>query len=520
MKVYRGLVSAAALAITLAAPALAYTWIGGELSGVGLWRSAAAPSTVELLDAARALSASSSGESKVGRASGSNVIIDGVALPGISSTTRMVVASRTDSGGNTFTRFDAPGNHSNRPNAVARSSNGSTVVVGHLAYPVTFGGSWPGDIVRALTTGNGEDSFLVQYKPGGALRFAKALGGSSLQVLGTGPTDVAAAPNGYITVVGTGDADFHYGGSKRFDAAGSQHLYVASARSGGNFRWAVRVHRDLQYPYHLHDDDGFVDDAQVVAFDNGQVLVGVSIATIHPGERLWVQTPGGTSSIWVPESTAVDLHDSAYLFTKFTVGGELLWHRWMFSGNDLSIKAIAPLLDRSFYFAGYSFSNVRLYGVGSPANLTNRHFLIRCTADADTCYEFRLSSDVPADLDDRARLATQFDGSHDVIVSWEFDGNRTLLNGSSQSTSLLNEGGTDIFTMKVAGGVSPQWVRHFGGPGDERLTATTFWDDDVQAAVHGTSYGSSVTFDLGSPQEQTESVNGSLGFSARLGPDF
>ncbi|MHC4507291.1 MAG: hypothetical protein ACYTFI_28820, partial [Planctomycetota bacterium] len=148
-------------------------------------------------------------------------------------------------------------------------------VVGDFAGSATFGQGEAN--ATSLTSSGTSDIFVACYGPGGALAWAKKVGGTGDDYGG----DVAALPWDSVVVTGSfeSDATFGYGGGNEttLASAGSIDVFVAEYAHDGRLAWAKRAGGD--------DSDAGISVA--VRSDGSAVVAGLyrTTAVFGPDEE-------------------------------------------------------------------------------------------------------------------------------------------------------------------------------------------------------------------------------------------
>lgn len=123
-------------------------------------------------------------------------------------------------------------------NAIAVDSSGNIYVTGAFQGTADFD---PGPGVANLASAGGFDVFVAKYTSGGALVWARSMGGVAYE----SGKRIAVGADGSVCITGVLDsanADFDPGaGTYTLSSAGSHDIFVSKLDSSGNFVWARRM---------------------------------------------------------------------------------------------------------------------------------------------------------------------------------------------------------------------------------------------------------------------------------------
>jgi len=214
------------------------------------------------------------------------------------------IASYDSSGNHRWsTRFGGPGGE--YPLGVTVDPNGNTTITGYFYETVDFGGG-------PLTSAGSGDVFVASYDPGGAYRWAKRFGGSSVAHSG----GVAADSAGNVTIIGDFAFNANFGGAT-LKSAGSMDLVLASYTSEGAHRWSYRYGNSSQeYGTDIVVDSD--DNISIIGRFDGTVDFGgtpvvctaatdVFVASYDSsGAHRWSRGFGGSSSLDYGNGITVD----------------------------------------------------------------------------------------------------------------------------------------------------------------------------------------------------------------------
>ena len=115
--------------------------------------------------------------------------------------------------------------------AIAAEPAGSSVVMGHFAGSVDFGGG-------AISASDGSDMFVAKLDAQGGELFSKRVVMTFVDPELT-PDDVAIGPSGEIVLAGGFEITADFGGGL-LTSAGSADIYVAKLDAQGNHVWSMR----------------------------------------------------------------------------------------------------------------------------------------------------------------------------------------------------------------------------------------------------------------------------------------
>lgn len=370
--------------------------------------------------------------------------------------------------------------------------NDDIIVTGYFQETATFIDN-SGKAVQ-LTSNGDLDVFLVKYDVIGNILWANSFGsttndrGRSLLTFSDGSFIIGGNFTGTVTW-GNGEPN-----ETTYTSYGNWDVYLIKYNSDGTVRWAKRAGG----PYAVHwptstklPDDSIVISGRfkdTVTFGEGEqketVLESyggydIFLAKFNPdGSLVWAQHAGGPGNDYGREIAA--LSDDSVAFTGYFSGtavfgkeqpGEALIEsagnldvfvaRYVSDGSFLWVKraggieedmgrGISVLSDDSIIVAG-GFRHVSVFGEGDPGELT-----IASYGDEDVFFA-RYDPD-GAFINLRRAGAGSSDGGLDIyklsddsiVMTGIFSGESVFGLYEGNETTLVSDGGTDIFVMRIA----------------------------------------------------------------------
>ncbi len=325
--------------------------------------------------------------------------------------------------------------------AVATDAAGNVYVTGYFSASADFDPS-PG--VYTLTSAGGSDAYVAKYTPGGALVWAKGLGGVA-QEIGAG---VAVDANGSVYITGSfsGTADFDPSpGVYNLTSAGTDDAFVSKLDAAGNFLWARQLGgTGVDYASALAADDagnvyttGLFDGT--ADFDPGAGVYNLTTAGAGPletyvskldaaGNFVWARRFGGDSGV-SGNGVAVDSQGNVYTTGHFqgTADFDPGAGNFTLRGNGF-VNAFVSKLDGAGNF-------VWARGMGGTANVIGYAVAVDAAGNVHTTGYFQETADFNPD--------------------------------PAVTLNLTSFGGLDVYVSKLDGDGNFVWVRQMGGPADD-----------------------------------------------------
>ena len=319
--------------------------------------------------------------------------------------------------------------------AVAIGDDGAAIVVGRFQGTVDLD---PGPGTVNLTSAGSDDAFVARYSAGGALIWARRVGGASADVAYAVAVDAA----GELLVSGSfqGTADFDPGaGIANMTSAGSDDLFVLRLDAAGNFLWARGFGA-------ANSDAG----SSVTVDSTGSVVVTGSFegtVDFDPSEAVANLTSAGLADVFV---------------LKLDVGGYYLWARRV-GGTDIDRGMSAAYADAvgNVVVAGYFGGTVDFDPGAGTQNLTSAGgsdgFVVKFISEGNYVWARRVGG---TGFDRASDLAV--DGGGNVVVAGYFGGTVDFDPGAG-TQNLTSAGSDDAFVLKLDAAGNYVWARQVGG---------------------------------------------------------
>jgi gliding motility-associated-like protein len=227
---------------------------------------------------------------------------------------------------------------------VTVDASGNIYLAGHFSGIIDFD---PGVGTSPLSSSGGTEIYIVKLNSAGNFLWAKAMGGSSTDVLSK--THVDTAGNIYTTGFFYGASDFDPGtGTALLTAVGASDVFVSKLDANGNFIWAKSFGAEG-----LDNGVGISTDA------SGNVIVSgyfENTVDFDPGTATLNFTSQGDKDIFL---------------LKLNASGNLVWAKTMGAANeDIGNDVLIDALD-NIYFSGSFYDIVDIDGGSSTFNLTS-----------------------------------------------------------------------------------------------------------------------------------------------------
>jgi hypothetical protein len=428
-------------------------------------------------------------------------------LTSVSSYSSDIFVSKLDADGNFLWAKSLGGSSIDRANSISVDGSGNVYTTGIFQGTADFD---PGAGTMTLTSAGSNDIFVSKLDAGGNFRWAKSLGGSSVDQGNS--ISVDGSGNIYTTGTFDGTVDFDPGaGTMTLTSAGSNDIFVSKLDTGGNFLWAKRFGgsgSDTAYGISVDgsgnvyttgnftgtaDFDPGAGTTNLTSADGPDIFVSKLDAG---GNFLWVKRLGGSSSRDIATSISVDGSGNVYttgifdgtadfdpgagtttltragsddiFISKLDTGGNLLWAKSLGgSGSDVATD-ISVDGSGNVYTTG-NFTGIADFdpGVGTftlaTGGITNI-FLSKL----DTTGNFVRAQQVTSgSLGTHSRSVV--DGVGNVYTTGNFTGTVDFDPGAG-TTNLTSAGSTDIFVSKLDAGGNFVWAKRLGGNSDDGAT--------------------------------------------------
>ena len=394
------------------------------------------------------------------------------------------------------------GTSSDVPYDVAVDGNGNIYVTGYFYSSMSLGGT-------TITSSGSADIFLISFTPSGALRWAKAFGGTSYDY-GYG---VAVDGNGNVYITGTYRYSASFGGSTLTSSNNSNDIFVASYDSTGKHRWSKGFgNTSSDYGFSVAADSS--GNAYVTGYFYNSVNFGGStlyssgsydlfvVSFDSTGKHRWSKAFGGTSSDY-GYGIAVDGSGNAYItgyfYNSVNFGGKTLsskgsgdiflasfnsagTHRWSkgFGGtsSDLGYD-VAVDNSANVYITGYFYTSADFGGGTLTSNGYGDAFLASYT----TAGTHRWSKNYGSSSYDYS-YGVAVDNSGNSYITGYFQGSANFGGGT-----VTSKGSYDVFIGSYTSGGAHRWSRSHGGTSSDygRKIAV---DDQGNAIAAGYFYSS------------------------------
>ncbi|MEO0472855.1 MAG: SBBP repeat-containing protein, partial [Bacteroidota bacterium] len=208
---------------------------------------------------------------------------------------------------------------------IAADANGNVYICGVFSGTIDMD---PGAGISNLTSAGGQDIFIAQYSPVGALNWAVRVGGTVNDL----PIDLAvdASSNVIVTGVFRGTVDFNPGaGVANTTSSGQEDMFLLKLNSLGAYQWHVAVGGTANDGGHAVATDA--NDAIYVTGGFEGILIdfnpnGVASTEISFGQEnifiakynalgilQWVENIGNTSTDDLGQGIATDNNGDVYV---------------------------------------------------------------------------------------------------------------------------------------------------------------------------------------------------------------
>jgi RTX calcium-binding nonapeptide repeat (4 copies)/Beta-propeller repeat len=400
-----------------------------------------------------------------------------------------IFVSKLDSAGNFVWAKRMGGASSDKANGIAVDGSGNVYTTGVFQGTADFD---PGVGTGSLTSVGSTDVFVSKLDSSGNFVWAKAFGGSSVDV-GNG-ISVDAGGNVYTTGSFLGTSDFDPGNDTTFlTSAGSGDVFVTKLDSLGNFVWAKRLGG-------TSDDivEGMSVDAAGNVYTTGHFM---GTADYDPGSGTFNLASAGFRDVFV---------------SKLDSAGNFIWAKRLGGGSSDEVEAIAVDGLGNVYTTGYFTGTADFNPGDGTANLiavfSSDVFVSKLDGDGNYVWAKRLSGS-----GNEKGKAIAVDSSGNVYTTGTFTGISDFDPGAG-TASLTTAGLSDVFVSRLDSAGDFIWAKRLGGTNDD-FVASIAVDGSGNVYTTGSFYGTA-DFDPGIGTANLTSAGGGDIFVSKLSPDM
>jgi len=342
---------------------------------------------------------------------------------------------------NVATAASAGGTEIESGMGIAAFPDGSSVVVGYFAGSPTFG---LGELTETTPTAvGGDDLFIARYWSTGALRWARAVGGSTSDVA----RSVTALSDGSCVVTGWFEGTVTFGPLEAnqtiLTSTGVSDLFIARYNANGTLAWAKQAGGTAAGCY------GLAIDAYA---DNSFAVTGSFFNPVTFG-------PGEAGQTTLTYDTGFDA-----FVARFNANGTLAWAKRAHGAGNEEGLGIATFGDGTCVVTGY-FDDTVTWGPGEAGQTSLLPFGFQevFVARYGTTGTFLWVNQqggfqgAAAGLD----VATYSDGSC-VVCGW-FNAAMDFGFGEPNETNVNSSGQSDSFVAQFDSAGFLNWARTQGG---------------------------------------------------------
>ena len=328
-------------------------------------------------------------------------------------------------------------------NKIAVDASGNVYTIGNFDGTDDFN---PGTGTFTMTASGGmEDVFISKLDATGNFLWAKRVGSTDIDT----PLDLKVDASGNVYVVGTfqGVVDFNPGtGVSNLTSQGDSDGFVLKLDASGNFVWAKQIGGQF------YDIVKAIDvDASSNVYITGRFTDAVDL---DPG-----------TGVFNALSTS-NLSDA--FITKLNSSGNFVWAKVLQGSSEENPNAIKVDASGNVYTVGWFSLNIDL----DPGAAVDNH-----TISATSMYDAFISKlDASGNFvwgkaisGNDAINASDFDvdNSGNVYITGDFSGTADFNpgTGTSNLTSVGNNGSSDIYILKLNSSGNYQWVKRMWGAG-------------------------------------------------------
>ncbi len=310
----------------------------------------------------------------------------------------------------------AGGNNTNVEQRIATDANGNVLVTGVFNSPtITFG-------TVTLTTGS---FFIVKYDASGNVLWAKSAGEQSQCY----SRSIATDANGNVLVIGHFTSPtITFGTTTLINTNAFSDIFIVKYDANGNVLWAKSASGKTQ-----DTGIGITTDA------NGNILVtgGFTSSTI-------------TFGITTLSNADTSLGGADIFIVKYDTNGNVLWAKSAGGNYSEFGTSVATDANGNVLVTGFFSSDTITFGIDTLTNAgANDIFVVKYNASGNMLW---------------AKSAGGIEAENSGTIATDINAN-VLLTGSffSQTITLTNVGGFDIFIVKYDASGNVLWAKSAGG---------------------------------------------------------
>jgi hypothetical protein len=394
-------------------------------------------------------------------------------------------------------------------------ASGNSYVTGYFAGTVDFD---PGPATQHLTSAGYYDIFLAKYDASGNYLWAKKMGGTTGNDMGSGLA-VDASGNCYIVGHFYNTVDFDPGaGTQNLSAAGNSDIFLAKYDASGNYVWAKSMGStgaDTGYAVAIDaSGNSYITGTFIgtVDFDPGVGTQDLSAAGGRDiylakydgaGSYVWAKSMGGSTND-VAYGVAIDAAGNSYItgsfmgtadfdpgagtqnlsaaggadifLAKYNASGNYVWAKSMNGASSEVCYSVAVDASGNSYITGHYAGTVDFDPGTGTSNLTavgnNDGFLAKYDATGNYVWARSIGS---VNLDQGYEVAV--DASGNSYVTGSFSGTVDFDHGPG--TRYVSSNSLNIFLAKYDASGNNLWANSMGGE---------FIDEGYALAVDGSGY--------------------------------
>lgn len=357
---------------------------------------------------------------------------------------------KTSSNGNVLWARTAPGDNYDWGTSIKTDLNGNVYVSGlYMSSTLTFGNT----ILNNAGTGTTFDSFLVKYDSNGNVIWARTMAGTNNDY--THEMSIDPAGNVYISGYSQSSAlDF---GNNTITKTGNQSaIYIVKYDPTGTDLWA-------QFSSGNSDD------------------YGTGITNDNLG-NIYLTGKFSSSSITFGSTTLIGNNVEAMLLVKFDSNGNEIWG---ISKNDAIGYSVCTDINNNVYITGAFESTLILDTIQLVSNGYSDSFF----AKYDSTGQVQWARSFGSTLEDQA-TEIKLDNNGDIYLAGSFTSNNIIFNTST----LTNNGMTDMFIIKSDSNGDEIWAKSYGGSDDDNLFGLTC-DQNRNAYITADFKSTTITLD-------------------------
>jgi hypothetical protein len=392
--------------------------------------------------------------------------------------------------------------HYEQGTGIAVDASGNSYVTGYFAGTVDFD---PGPGTQPLTSAGNYDIFLAKYDALGNYVWAKKMGSSLGNDIGSGLV-LDASGNCYIAGHFYNTVDFDPGaGTQNLSAAGNSDIFLAKYDASGNYVWAKSMgsaNNDMGYALAIDaSGNSYITGSFIgtVDFDPGtgtQNLMAAGGSDIYlakydgAGNYIWAKSMGGSTDNDVAYGVAIDASGNSYItgsfmgtadfdpgagtqnliasgstdifLAKYNASGNYIWAKSINgAGNEVGYSVAVDGLGNSYISGNFSGTVDFDAGTGT-SNLTavgssNDGFLAKYDATGNYVWARSFGS-INNDLGQEVAI----DASGNSYITGYIGGTIDFDPGTG-TRYVSSAGGLDIFMAKYDASGNNLWAKSMGG---------------------------------------------------------